>query len=685
MKQLLPWVLGLLAIVLIVTVPARDGELLNYDDERYIASNPWLQGRSSVDGESIWTAYFDGHYHPLTLLSLKVDSSFGDNPIAVHHSMNWLLHGANSVALFVFLFLLTGNRSTALAVALLWGVHPLAVESYAWMTERKNVLYTLFFLLSAIQYLRFLRRDEKLNLIFTGVFFILSCLSKGQGVLLLPVFYLIDYVENGKINLTFKLKEKIPFLVLAIIFVLVGRMAQADAWDLDDQTYAFGERIFLGSYAFVAYILHSILPVSLSPYYPYPADVGESLSALHYAAPLGVVAYLFAVYKAYQKGAKLWFFGLAWFLVNVVLLLKILPVPFGAYLMADRYTYVPLMGLLLPLIAEGIHLMEEKIKARQFTWVVIGLLAVVFSLLSRKQIENWRTSVNLWTEVTNQYSQYPHAYNMLALGAIAENDLDLAFSAFNELNLLKPESAEAPVNMALLYERSGESAKAEDYLNIAIDREPESALTLEKSALLYLRWGNVNRALEASSKGVELYPEATSIAVLHSQVLARKGELPAAIEFLSQQEPTPEVVDLLSKLKQLANSAQPSASGVQMSETEQSARMYMSQAIEESKNGNTEVALSLFNKAVEADPNVPTIRVNRASFYARLGEFEKAEEDYLKALEIQPNTPVVWNMLGILYTDMGRMEEACRYYLKASEAGIDVSPQILQGCREMAQ
>lgn len=667
---------GVLALVLMVTHPVRDGKLLNYDDERYIAGNPWLEGRSTIDGETIWSAYFDGHYHPLTLLSLRSDRGLGDDVVRSHHTVNWLLHGLNAILVLWFVFTLTGNRTLSVGVALLWGLHPVAVESYAWMTERKNVLYTLFFLLSAIQYVLYIRERKNTRLIYTGAFFLLSCLSKGQGILLLPVYFLLDYYEHSRLWIRREWRVKAAFLVASLVFVWLGRQAQAEAWDLSNQTYDPGGRLLLGCYGFMSYLVHAVLPFDLSPYYPYPADTDAELGILHYLSPLGVLAYLWLMYKAYTRGSKLWFFGLAWFLINIILMLKILPVPYGAYLMAGRYAYVPMIGLLLPVI----HFILETVRARVRTgnshWVVIGALVILLSVASRKQIGIWNNSVSLWEEVLSEYPSYAHAANMLALGAIAEGDNSLALQAFRTMDELTPESAEAPLNQAVLYERLGEPDQADRYLQIAIDREPGSLMTIEKAALIYLRRGKTDEAYEYTSAGVERYPESQDLAILHSQVLARRGELDEAIAGLSKMKPSPEVNELLGQLRALA-------AQTDRSRAPSPAQPWVDQAVQAAKNGDEEEALQLFNRAIEQDPGLFEAYANRGSFYARKGELAKAEQDFLKSLEVKPNSPNVWMMLGLLYSDMGNKTDACTYYRKAAGAGLSVNATILAECETL--
>lgn len=677
MKKILPQLLGCLALVLIATFSATKGELLNYDDERYIAGNPWLNGTADPN-ESILTAFFDGHYHPLTLISLKLDMSFGDDPIAAHHTVNWLLHGINSAALLWFVFTLTGNRKLALGVALLWGMHPVAVESYAWMTERKNVLYALFFLLASTQYVLYLGEKSKARLGYVALFFALSCLSKAQGILLVPVLFLLDYMVIGSLWEKSRWKEKLGFVLAAAVVAYVGQMAQSEAWNVSEQTYGFVDRVFTGSYAFSMYLIHTLIPVGLSPYYPYPADYGAELSILHYASPVVLLLYAFALFKTYKKGAKLWFFGLSWFAINVVLLLKILEVPYGAYIMADRYAYVPMMGLLVPLVAELYSFVQKYVKAKNPEYIATGAIAVVFIVLLRSGVSDWKTSDSLWSKVVDEYPTYPHAYNMLALGYIGEGNAEDAIKTFEQLDDLSPEKSDAPINLAVLYEQMGNTLDADEQLEIALQREPENEQVLEKATIIKLRRNKIQEALQYSEKAIELYPESVELFILRSQVLARNGQVEEAIQLLNDQPQTRAVQQLIGQLQQLQKSTP--SQGV--SRERNAAKMFMDQGVQAAKSGNYDLALENFDKAIQADPTMYEAYANKGSFYARTGQAEEAEENFLQAVQLNPEAFNVHAMLGLLYTEMGNVEKSCYHYRIAANGGVEVDPRMLAKCEE---
>jgi hypothetical protein len=237
----------LLAAALIFTHSSTSGSLLNYDDERYIQGNALIETEDGIQFRRIFTEYFDGHYHPLTLLSLACDNALAKDSIRMHHQTNWLLHLLNALLIYLLFGRLFPERwSLAFGAALLFELHPMNVESYAWMTERKNVQYAFFFLLSALQYVGYVRTQDRKRLLWSYFFLIASLLSKAQAVVLLPVFLIIDIVERRSLRQWPIWLEKIPALLLFSLFLFITRHAQEEAWgDLSSSVHSLTDRLLL--------------------------------------------------------------------------------------------------------------------------------------------------------------------------------------------------------------------------------------------------------------------------------------------------------------------------------------------------------------------------------------------------------------------------------------------------------
>lgn len=676
MKKYLPYLAALLLGVGLVTQHARSGDLTNYDDERYIAGNPYINGDVET-GENIWTAYFDGHYHPLTLLSLKWDTTISDDPIRAHHTVNWWLHLLNVLSVFALLLLLSGDARIAFAVALLWGLHPVAVESYAWMTERKNVLYAFFTLWSSIFYVRYLKSEKSSELALTGIAFLLACFSKGQGILLVPTFVLLHYVTKGSWFNKKALFTWIPFAAVALIFAFVNRQAQSEAWDLTDQTYGTFERLVMGSYALVLYILHTVFPGWISPYYPYPADVGKAIDLHQYASLLIWPALFVGMRQLYKSGNRLAFFAAAWFLLHIVLLLKILPYPYGAYFMADRYAYLPMIGGLYLVIEFFFHGAAKHMPFENAKYALTGIFAVLYGVMTYHHINTWNNSVSLWTKVQELYPNYPHAYNMGALGALAQGDAELAVDQFKTMDALDSNGVEAVLNLAVLYEQRGQPDRADEYVEEARRRDSTNSGYIEKAALIQLRRGELKEALKLTGPGIERYPDSPELILIHSQVIARMGDPAGAEAFLADKPQTPEITQLRAQLRQIATQEERRRTS---SPEQEEAQRLMQNGIAHARNGNIEEAINSLNRAVEVAPNLYSTYANRGSFYAQNGQDHLAEQDFLKAVELNPSAGSVHAMLGLYYANHNQPEKSCYHYANALENGVNLSEDVRQQC-----
>lgn len=668
----LPWksLLAILALVLAVTFPATKGELLNYDDERYVSGNPWL-GENEPE-ESVFTAYFDGHYHPLTLISLQVDETLGEDPVKAHHKVNWLLHGLNAVLVYLFLLTLTGNGALAFWTALLFGLHPVAVESYAWITERKNLLYTSFFLLSARAWVTEGRKNK--FPVWALVFFVLSCLSKAQGILLVPVFFLLDWWEKKPLFSRPGLLTKLPFVVLALGVAWLSQEAQAATWELGDHPYDLPQRLLMAAAAFLGYLFNSLLPVSLSPYYPYPLDAGMEIGWMSYAGMAALSVYGFFLFRSNRRW-RVWFFGLAFFGVNIVLLLKFLEVPYGRYFMANRYAYLPLIGLLLPVVDEVLKFVHKRRWSKETGWAVMGALALVLTVQTRKQLEVWNNSTSLWTAVISHYPAYAEAYNMRALGRLAAGDPQGGEADLVKLGELKPDKADGPLNLAVLYDQTGRTREAGAQLNEALRREPEAEKVLQTTVAFHQKSGNTAEARRLLNRGLELYPESEGLAISHVQLLAADGRLDEAIRFLSSFPSSRRTKDIMGKLQLLKNSPE-AREQLRLDRV----KKLVDQATALSKQGQLQEAEALFNEAIEQAPNFALAYVNRGSNYGRLKNYPAARRDYEKALKLNPQEYVVHAMLGGMYREQGDLTNACLHYKVAKEHGITLSADVLKQC-----
>ena len=393
-----------------------DHEFTTWDDPDYVTDNVLVRNQ---DYEALTKAIVSSNYHPLTMFSMAWNAAppLSPKPFLV---TNALLHTINTGLLFWLAFRLS-RRSLFVAfwTALLFGVHPMHVESVAWISERKDVLYTLFFLAAAIAYHRYLERRSLRWLGGALALFVLSCLSKGMAVVFPLVMIVMDVWERRRVLETRSLIEKAPFFVVALVFgrIVLDVQGGGDLNGLLTKTtlhlkgvadfipYAAWERVVLPTYGFAAYLFKLFVPVRLSAFYPYPPP--GTLGLVHILAPLVFLGVLALIVWDFRR-TRILTFGLGWYLVTILPVLQWLPV--GEAIMADRYAYLSYVGPLFAL-SMGIPRVAGAARERQaIAAVALACFAAVCGVLSVRQIGVWKNSDTLWSQVIRLHPRSAMAY-----------------------------------------------------------------------------------------------------------------------------------------------------------------------------------------------------------------------------------------------------------------------------------
>ena len=262
----------LLACILtfVVFLPTLFNGFINFDDPQYISENPIVQSFNSFNLKQIFTSPFVGNYQPITMLTYMVDHALlGLNP-KIYHFTNLIFHLLNVIVLYFIFLRVNFNTTTSLIAALLFGIHPLHVESVAWIAARKDVVYAFFFFLSILFYLKYIQQQKKQFYAISILLFILSVLSKAQAVVLPVVLFLFDYILKRKLNKQ-TILEKIPFFAVSIAFGIMAIMIQRNAGAVQTFSYfPLYQRILFACYGLANYFYKIILPIDLSIFYPYP-------------------------------------------------------------------------------------------------------------------------------------------------------------------------------------------------------------------------------------------------------------------------------------------------------------------------------------------------------------------------------------------------------------------------------
>lgn len=453
-------IIFILLLTAVVFSPSLRNGFTNWDDQEYVTRNADLSNFSLRGVTRLCFSFYNANWHPLTMLSYLLDYRFFKLDPQGYHAVNLALHLLNCVLVFWFIFKLSGSIITASVTAVLFAIHPMHVESVAWISERKDLLYSGFFLASLIAYVCYLEKPKPRYYYLSLFMFVLSLLSKVMAIMLVFVLFLIDYLRQKKIDKK-SLIEKVPFFQLACIFMVAGLFAQRTYGTLiQNFLLTVIHKVLIVSYALIFYLCKILFPVNLSCHYPYP-KIDQILTLPFLVSPF-IVAVLAALVLYSKRYTKKIIFGTLFFLLTILPVIQI--VPCGNWITADRFTYLTSVGLFY-LAAEGARWLYLRIKssAKIKLFVLFGILAgiiAVLSVLSWQRCGVWKNSLTLWSDALKKYPNSSAAYNNRATAYIAQKEYDLAIEDCSMTLQIEPNHALAYYNRALAYSGKGEFDKA---------------------------------------------------------------------------------------------------------------------------------------------------------------------------------------------------------------------------------
>ncbi len=553
------WLMAALLVLVTIALywPAMRYDFVNYDDDLYVTSNVHVQNGLTL--ESIKWAFFNpvaANWHPLTMLSHMLDCQmFGLKPWG-HHLTSVLLHAVNTVLVFLLLRSMTGAIWRSLLAAAAFGLHPLHVESVAWITERKNLLSGFFGLLALIYYARYARkrstvenRETKarevpaldprppgaakrsedgsaLDYVLALFFFSLGLMSKPMLVTWPFVMLLLDYwpLERFKPGCAWRLvTEKIPFFALAVGASVVTYMVQQH-----EGAFWVGDNLLLGArsenalISYCRYLGKIFWPTDLAVFYPYPGYWPLEQVLLASVLIVGISALLFVKRRRYPflLMGWLWFCGT---LVPVIGLVQV-----GGQAMADRYTYIPSLGVLIFAIW-GVFELTRRWRYQVIVLSVAGSAAIILCIgLTRQQLGYWKDSEALFRHALEVTENNYLAHNNLGTGLFKKDQIAEAISQFQEVIRLKPDFPYAHNNLGLALDEKGQIDEAINQYQEAIRLKPDYAEAHNNLGTALGRKGQINEAISQFQEVIRLKPD---FAEAHSNLgnaLLMKGQIDEA-------------------------------------------------------------------------------------------------------------------------------------------------------------
>lgn len=565
-------VLHLLLLALLIAVAylrvSDNGFIRAFDDGTYVLSNPHVSSGLTIDGiRWAFTASYASNWHPLTWISHMLDWQLYGSNGAGHHLTNLLFHMANTMLVFALLCWMTGHRRRSLFVAALFAIHPLHVESVAWIAERKDVLSTFFGLLTIAAYLHYVRRPQARRYMLVVLAFVLSLLSKPMMVSLPFMLLLLDYWPlRREVSARKLILEKIPLMALVAASCLVTLWAQhAGGSMISVARMPFGVRAANAAVSCAGYIAKMFWPQNLAVFYPHP------LATLPVWQVIGSVLFTaagFAAAVACVKKRPYVTVGWLWYVITLVPVVGLVQV--GVQAMADRYTYVPLLGIFIALTWLAADTYERLTSARETPWKrvlpAVVATAIVLTLAARTFVEvgYWRNSETLFTraiEVTpknllahynlalevqklGRFSEAAEHYRAvlqidpnnvdatknLGLSLLREQSYDEASDVFRTLLKLRPGSAKAYQGLAMALEGQGRRAESIAYYRKVVEVEPSSSLGHYNLGNVLSRSGKIDEAANEYHEAIRLDPHSAAAHHNLGVVFQRKHRLDLALK-----------------------------------------------------------------------------------------------------------------------------------------------------------
>lgn len=527
-------VLVALVVTFLCFSPSLDYGFVNWDDDRNIFKNEHIttlkKGENFwINSQKIFKSTVIGNYNPLSIWSFAVEKvTYGMDNLGMWHLTNILLHLIAVLFVYKLCLLLGLSWRGAVFVAVLFGIHPMRVESVAWLTERKDVLFGAFYMAALYLYTKGKLTGKNYH-IWISLLFGLSLFSKIQAVILPISMVLIDYYFDKKISVSGVIK-KAPYFLMSLAFGLMGIYFLQGEGSLETNTSSFEgmQRLFVGSYSYVVYLVKLVVPYKLSPLYPYPS----AMPWYYYPTILIFPAVAYALWRAYKKGHNVLFFGLAFFSANIFFLLQILGA--GQGFLADRFTYIAYFGLFF-LGGWGLDRLLEKYSDKKS--ILLGgaaALTLVFSWMTYQQTQVWQDTETLWTHVLKYYKKSTLPYGNRANYYRDVKRYDEALVDYNKSISLNPRGEQAYNSRARLYFNMSNHPDTiqlayNDYSK-AIELSPQNGEFYINRGATLARLGRINDAIKDMTQGLKLKPDHVSGYLNRSLMYNQLGDHSTALK-----------------------------------------------------------------------------------------------------------------------------------------------------------
>ena len=611
----------LIIAVILVYRPVQQYNFILFDDGAYVFDNPSVKEGLSLSGMA-WAikSAHASNWHPVTWLSHMLDVSlFGLNS-GRHHMINVLIHIVNSILLLLVLRRMTGKLWLSGFVAALFAVHPINVESVAWIAERKNLLCTFFGLFTLRAYIRYIEYPNIPRYLSIILFFVLGLMTKPMLVTLPFLFLLLDYWPLGRIRHQQEdkivtgqygiseflrlVKEKIPLFVLSGASSIVTYLVQQSSGAVKSlEVYPLNIRIENSLVSYARYLIKTIWPHNLSVIYPYPKSipVWEICGALLLFVALSWLA--IRTIRSYPFIAVGWF----WYLGTLVPVIGLVQV--GPQAMADRYAYIPVIGLFIAAAWGGFRIFLQLRLHKATIAVSAGALLLIMTVISCYQVRHWKDSISLFQHAVDVTSYNYIAHHNLALALGEMNRVDEAILQFKKALSIEPSFPTAHNNLGTALSKRGRLSEAMHHFSEALRLKPDY------SGALY-NLGNALAAEGRLNEAIDRYYQALAITPTDAEIHNNLG-------------------NALFNLDKVA------------------------------------AARDHYDKAISLQPSFVPALLNIAKSHASVGEYETARLFFKRVIHLKPDAPETYYYMAVTHARQNRSVESVEWLRRAVQKGFN--------------
>ena len=622
-KKIFLQLLLILLFSFIVFSPSLKNSFTNWDDAPYITNNRFLDLTKQNIRHSFILGEHHGMYVPITALSHSIVHYFSGMRPFLYHLVNVLIHLVNISLVFFLIQILFKNFRITLIITLLFAIHPMQAESVAYVAGRRDILYSTFFLIALIFYLKYIMTYQVKNFIVVIIFFMLSLLSKGQAVIFPFVLILIDWFYSRKLFTLKIIIEKIPFFLLSLLLGLkLIHTANTSSWGpgLSIEVFSWTNQVLFAAYGFIKYCILLVAPFNLSIIHPYP-DLSNGIPFYYWLClipVIGVFILLVRKIKASDAISKMIVFGLLFFIINIILVLQLIPNSYS--IINEHYVYLASIGFFI-LPAALFEKISKKGTSKNIFIAVFSVYVLILSINTFNRCKVFNDSISVWTDVLNKY--------------------DNSYIAF--------------YNRGIAFKDLNEYKKAVNDFDKSIENNPKYTRAYTNRGAIKILLGDYPGSVEDFSQVIKLKRQDTVALFNRGNAKSYMGDFKGAIEDYNK-------------------TVEFSKNDFEVINWRGKAKFY---------SGDVKIAIEDFNICITMADTSADVRFNRGTAWANIPELTLALIDFNKAIELDSTYNKAYLNRGLLKINIGDKGNGCADLKKSIILGnISAKKYLMELCEK---